>query len=67
MEGSASSSLTSPIVAGLTIIDLQVSSEQLWTSNGYGYDACIKPTSRYKGKFSFNLRFRFLFLKINLN
>ncbi|KAK3136290.1 hypothetical protein QOZ80_5BG0431050 [Eleusine coracana subsp. coracana] len=26
----------------------QVSSEKLWASNGYGYHACVKPTSRYK-------------------
>ncbi|RCV35921.1 hypothetical protein SETIT_7G278300v2 [Setaria italica] len=26
----------------------QVSSEQLWASIGYGYDACVTPTSRYK-------------------
>lgn len=30
------------------MIDLQVSSEQLWASIGYGYDACVTPTSRYK-------------------
>ncbi|KAG2615221.1 O-fucosyltransferase 38-like isoform X5 [Panicum virgatum] len=26
----------------------QGSSENLWASNGYGYNACITPTSRYK-------------------
>ncbi|KAL6906195.1 hypothetical protein ACP4OV_003796 [Aristida adscensionis] len=26
----------------------QVSSDQLWASNGYGYHACVTPTSRYK-------------------
>ncbi|CAD6341078.1 unnamed protein product [Miscanthus lutarioriparius] len=27
---------------------LLVSSDQLWASNGYGYHACVTPTSRYK-------------------
>ncbi|RLN30913.1 uncharacterized protein C2845_PM05G06910 [Panicum miliaceum] len=35
-------------VANEAILDLQESSEHLWESNGYGYNACITPTSRYK-------------------
>ncbi|ONM33763.1 O-fucosyltransferase family protein [Zea mays] len=27
---------------------LLVSNDQLWASNGYGYHACVTPTSRYK-------------------
>lgn len=29
------------------IIDVQVSNDQLWGSNGYGYHACVTPTYKY--------------------
>ncbi|GJN13607.1 hypothetical protein PR202_gb00329 [Eleusine coracana subsp. coracana] len=42
-----STSVTAATVSSLKFAR-DVSSEKLWASNGYGYHACVKPTSRYK-------------------